>query len=134
MSITSVADPHLRAHTESRPTVEVTALLNEQHYGDATYMTKRQLFATWPACAEDRQTAKHLWKPPGEDGESLAVGVLGRARAFVASLEERAPSVVAVTHHTAILALRSVLEYRPVTELVVESLFLKAGFEVCSAG
>jgi broad specificity phosphatase PhoE len=47
--------------------------------------------------------------------------VLGRARAFVGSLEERAPSVVAVTHHTAILALRSVLEYRPVTELVVEA-------------
>ncbi|MBT2900221.1 histidine phosphatase family protein [Streptomyces sp. McG3] len=25
---------------------DVTALLNEQHYGDATYMTKRELFST----------------------------------------------------------------------------------------
>ncbi|CAM5290468.1 hypothetical protein GCM10010329_81400 [Streptomyces spiroverticillatus] len=102
--------------------VEVTALLNEQHYGDATYMTKRELFATWPACEADRQTAKHLWTPPGEGGESLAVGVLARSRAFVDSLAEgRAQSVVALTHHTAILALRSVLEYRPVTELVAEA-------------
>ncbi|MFD4340188.1 histidine phosphatase family protein [Streptomyces anulatus] len=98
----------------------VTALLDEQHYGDATYMTKRELFATWPECEVDRQTRKHLWTPPGEGGESLAVGVLARATAFVQSLDEGAPVVVAMTHHTAILALRSVLERRPVTELVDE--------------
>ncbi|OCC09183.1 histidine phosphatase family protein [Streptomyces sp. PTY087I2] len=100
---------------------DVTALLNEQHYGDATYMTKRELFATWPECEEDRQVRKHLWKPPGKCGESLAVGVLGRATAFVEGLDEGAPVVVAITHHTAILALRSVLERRPVTELVDEA-------------
>ncbi|SBV00375.1 Broad specificity phosphatase PhoE [Streptomyces sp. Ncost-T6T-1] len=100
---------------------DVTALLNEQHYGDATYMTKRELFANWPECEVDRQTRKHLWRPPGEGGESLAVGVLGRAAAFVEGLDEGVPVVVAVTHHTAILALRSVLERRPVTELVDEA-------------
>lgn len=99
----------------------VTALLNEQHYGDATYMTKRELFATWPECEADRQTRKHLWTPPGEGGESLAVGVLARATAFVESLDEGPTAVVAMTHHTAILALRSVLERRPVTELVDEA-------------
>ncbi|MET8838962.1 histidine phosphatase family protein [Streptomyces rubiginosohelvolus] len=111
----------------------VTGLLNEQHYGDATYMTKRELFATWPECEVDRQTRKHLWTPPGEGGESLAVGVLGRAEAFVEGLGESVPVVVAVTHHTAILALRSVLECRPVTELVDEARTRKtpnAGFLV----
>lgn len=98
---------------------EATALLNEQHYADATYMTKRELFATFPAIEEDRQLRKHLWTPPGEGGESLADGVLRRARAFVDGLE--ASAVVAVTHHTAILALRAVLEQRPVTELVEEA-------------
>ncbi|WP_435598205.1 histidine phosphatase family protein [Streptomyces anulatus] len=100
---------------------DVTALLSEQHYGDATYMTKRELFATWPECEVDRQTRKHLWTPPGEGGESLAVGVLRRATAFVEGLDGRTPAVVAMTHHTAILALRSVLERRPVTELVDEA-------------
>ncbi|ARF74312.1 hypothetical protein B7C62_20270 [Kitasatospora albolonga] len=100
---------------------EVTELLCEQHYGDATYMTKRQLFVTYPDTERDRQTRKHLWTPPGEGGESLAVGVMGRATAFVGSLDGAAPVVVAMTHHTAILALRSVLERRPVTELVQES-------------
>lgn len=100
---------------------DVTALLNEQHYGDATYMTKAELFATWPECEEDRQTRKHLWTPPGEEGESLAVGVMRRATAFVEGLEGRATAVVAMTHHTAILALRSMLEGRPVTELVEEA-------------
>jgi broad specificity phosphatase PhoE len=102
-------------------TAEVTALLNEQHYGDATYMTKQELFATWPECEADRQTQKHLWTPPGEGGESLAAGVLTRATTFVESLDDHAPAVVAMTHHTAILALRSVLERRPVTDLVAEA-------------
>ncbi|MBT2900220.1 histidine phosphatase family protein [Streptomyces sp. McG3] len=69
----------------------------------------------------DRQTRKHLWTPPGAGGESLAVGVLRRATAFVEGLDQRGPAVVAMTHHTAILALRSVLERRPVTELVDEA-------------
>ncbi len=47
--------------------------------------------------------------------------MLGRARAFVDSLGDRAPSVVAVTHHTAILALRAVLEERPVSDLAAEA-------------
>ncbi|MFI8007934.1 histidine phosphatase family protein [Streptomyces sp. NPDC086010] len=101
---------------------EVTALLNEQHYGAATYMTKDELFATYPEGAEDRQTRKHLWTPPGTGGESLACGVLRRATAFVDRLHTvPAAHVVAFTHHTAILALRAVLERRPVIELVDEA-------------
>lgn len=101
---------------------EVTALLNEQHYGAATYMTKQELYATYPEGTEDRQTRKHLWTPPGADGESLACGVLRRATAFVDGLHTASSTdVVAVTHHTAILALRAVLERRPVTELVAEA-------------
>lgn len=100
---------------------EVTALLNEQHYGAATYMTKPELYATYPDGAEDRQTRKHLWTP-GDGGESLACEVLRRATAFVDDLHtEPAADVVAFTHHTAILALRAVLEDRPVTELVDEA-------------
>ncbi|MFH8294947.1 histidine phosphatase family protein [Streptomyces sp. NPDC018059] len=104
---------------------DVTPLLNEQHYAEATYMTKRELFATFPDGAEDRRSRKHLWTPPGPGGESLAVGVLQRVCAFVDQLRAAAAStpqgVVAVTHHTAILALRSVLEEREVTELVEEA-------------
>ncbi|MGW4359459.1 histidine phosphatase family protein [Streptomyces californicus] len=103
-----------------RPT-DVTALLNEQHYGDTTYMTKSELFTTWPESEEDRQTRKHLWTPPGEGGESLAVGVMHRAAAFIDGLDLHGPTVVAMTHHTAILALRTLLEHRPVTELVDEA-------------
>ncbi|MEU8949651.1 histidine phosphatase family protein [Streptomyces sp. NPDC048489] len=98
----------------------VTALLNEQHYGAATYMTKQQLYASYPEGAQDRQMRKHLWTPPGDGGESLAVGVLRRATAFVDGLPPAA-DVVAVTHHTTILALCAVLERRPVTELVDEA-------------
>jgi broad specificity phosphatase PhoE len=100
----------------------VTELLGEQHYGAATYMTKQELFATYPEGMEDRQTRKHLWTPPG-GGESLAEGVLRRATAFVDGLHAAsgAPDTVAFTHHTAILALRAVLERRPVTELVDEA-------------
>jgi broad specificity phosphatase PhoE len=106
-------------------TPEVTPLLNEQHYAEATYMTKRELFATFPDGAEDRRSRKHLWTPPGPGGESLAEGVLQRAVAFVDQVRAAAgctpQGVVAVTHHTAILALRSVLEARAVTELVEEA-------------
>ncbi|GAA2509402.1 hypothetical protein GCM10010406_52300 [Streptomyces thermolineatus] len=101
---------------------EVTALLNEQHYGAATYMTKQELYVTYPEGAEDRQSRKHLWTPPGAGGESLAGGVLRRATAFVNALHAvPAVDVVAFTHHTAIFALRAVLERRPVTELVDEA-------------
>ncbi|MEW2134601.1 histidine phosphatase family protein [Streptomyces sp. NPDC005435] len=100
---------------------EVTALLNEQHYGAATYMTKEELYATYPEGAQDRQTRKHLWTPPGADGESLTSGVLRRARSFVDGLPTTSTDVVAFTHHTTILALRALLERRPVTELVDEA-------------
>ncbi|GGY79075.1 hypothetical protein GCM10010363_70030 [Streptomyces omiyaensis] len=104
---------------------EVTGLLNEQHYADATYMTMRELFATFPDGADDRRHRKHLWTPPGEGGESLAVGVHGRVTAFLTLLSfgavEAGRSVVAFTHHTTILGLRAVLEQRPVTEVVEES-------------
>lgn len=105
---------------------EVTGLLSEQHYGDATYMTMRELFDTFPEGADDRRSRKHLWIPPGEVGESLAVEVHGRVTAFLALLSsgrtaDVGQDVVAFTHHTAILGLRAVLEQRPVTEVVEES-------------
>ncbi|PBC87080.1 MULTISPECIES: histidine phosphatase family protein [unclassified Streptomyces] len=103
---------------------EATAVLNEQHYGDATYMTKRELFATYPEGVDDRRLRKHLWVPPGEGGESLAGGVLHRANTFITALPvlaSTAAAVVAITHHTAILALRTLLEGRPVTDLVDEA-------------
>ncbi|MEU9503172.1 hypothetical protein [Streptomyces sp. NPDC048196] len=60
--------------------------------------------------------------PPGAGGESLAGGVLRRATAFVDGLRTAsAADVVAFTHHTAILALRAVLERRSVTEVVDEA-------------
>ena len=99
-----------------------TPLLDEQHLGDATYMTKDELFATYPAGAEDRELRKHLWVPPG-GGESLAKGsaegstVVTIARA---DLQANCP-VVAITHHTTILALRAILEQRPVADLVEEA-------------
>ncbi|MFE0187760.1 hypothetical protein [Streptomyces sp. NPDC058989] len=59
---------------------------------------------------------------PGTGGEPLADGVLQRATAFVDGLHTAsAADAVAFTHHTAILALRAVLEGRPVTELVDEA-------------
>jgi len=100
-----------------------TALLDEQHYGDATYMTKDELFATYPDGTEDRNLRKHLWVPPG-GGESLADGVWQRALRFVAlaRAELRADDpVVAITHHTTILALRAILEQRALTDLVEEA-------------
>lgn len=100
-----------------------TSLLDEQHYGDATYMTKQELFATYPEGAEDRRERKHLWLPPG-GGESLADGVMRRAEQFLtlarADMEE-GWHVIAVTHHTTILALRAILERRPITEVVAEA-------------
>lgn len=100
-----------------------TALLDEQHYGEATYMTKAELFATSPEGSEDRRMRKHLWIPPG-GGESLADGVLRRAQAFVTLARDELDAghaVVAITHHTTILALRAVLEDRPITEIVEQA-------------
>lgn len=100
--------------------IERTALLDEQHYGDATYMTKAELFATYPDGADDRRLRKHLWTPPG-GGESLADGVMQRAREFVdiaAAAVARGETVVAVTHHTTILALRCLLQDQPLTDVV----------------
>jgi broad specificity phosphatase PhoE len=99
-----------------------TALLDEQHYGEATYMTKEELFATYPEGVEDRRNRKHLWIPPG--GESLAEGVWRRAEKFIDLARtdmQTGRHIVAITHHTTILALRALLEERPVTDLVVEA-------------
>lgn len=95
-----------------------SALLDEQHYGDATYMTKRELFAAYPDTAEERRTRKHAWTAPG--GECLASHVVGRATAFIDSVRVAAEAVdiVAVTHHTTIIALRSILEELPIPELL----------------
>jgi broad specificity phosphatase PhoE len=100
-----------------------TALLDEQHYGDATYMTKEELFATYPDEAEDRKIRKHLWVPPG-GGESLADGVCRRAMQFmaVAQAELRLHhQVIAVTHQTTMLALCAILEQRAITDVVEEA-------------
>jgi broad specificity phosphatase PhoE len=103
--------------------VERTALLDEQHYGAATYMTKEELFATFPETAADRRERKHLWTPPG-GGESLAGEVSQRARDFLARAAtelEADHDVVAMTHHTTILALRALLEDRPLTDVVEQA-------------
>jgi broad specificity phosphatase PhoE len=103
--------------------IRQTALLDEQHYGDATYMTKAELFATYPDGAGDRRTRKHLWTPPG-GGESLTGGVRQRAQEFLEIAHGELAAgrvVVAVTHHTTILALRALLEDRPITELVEQA-------------
>jgi broad specificity phosphatase PhoE len=100
-----------------------TALLDEQHYGDATYMTKDELLVTYPDGAEDRKIRKHVWVPPG-GGESLAGGVWDRALRFVAIARTELGAgdpVVAITHHTIILALRAILEQRALIELVEEA-------------
>ncbi|MFI6152169.1 histidine phosphatase family protein [Kitasatospora sp. NPDC051170] len=99
-----------------------TALLDEQHYGDATYMTKRELFDTYPDLAEDRRQRKHIWTAPG-GGESLAEAVSKRAAEFAAMAQSELQTpctVVAFTHQTAAVALRSLLEDRALPELLVE--------------
>ncbi|MFJ9946654.1 histidine phosphatase family protein [Kitasatospora sp. NPDC091207] len=81
-----------------------TALLDEQHYGDATYMTKRELYDSYPALAEDRR-------------------VLKRAAEFAAIAQaelQGARTVVAFTHQTAAVALRSLLELRTLPEILAE--------------
>lgn len=130
--------PNLRVYTSTyrraRDTAELafpdlpdgrprpTSSLDEQHYGEATYMTKQELFATYPDGADDRRHRKHLWVPPG--GESLAEGVWQRAEEFIGIARrdvEAGHNVVAITHHTTILALRALLEARPVTDVVDEA-------------
>lgn len=104
-----------------RAGVIVTGLLNEMHYGQATYMGKRELFTRWPDSEHDRQHHKHLWTPPGDGGESLAGDVTARCREFLADVDRGLVAVVAFTHHTTILALRALLEDRPLAEVVEES-------------
>ncbi|MCZ4103426.1 histidine phosphatase family protein [Streptomyces sp. H39-C1] len=99
-----------------------TALLDEQHYGDATYMTKRELYDMYPDLAEDRRQRKHLWTAPGK-GESLAEGVSKRVAAFAAQAQEelRSPcTIIAFTHQTAAVALRSLLEGRTLPDVLAE--------------
>jgi broad specificity phosphatase PhoE len=96
-----------------------TALLDEQNYGDATYMTKRELYAAYPETAEERRTRKHQWTAPG--GECLSVHVLGRAREFINSISgdiAAGADIVAITHQTTIIALRSHLEGSPIPDLL----------------
>lgn len=103
--------------------IQQTPMLDEQHYGDATYMTKDELFASYPEGAEDRRIRKHLWVPPG-GGESLAGGVWHRAAKFITLARgelNAGHAVVAITHHTTILALRALLEDRPLTEVVEQA-------------
>jgi len=102
--------------------LQQTPLLDEQHYGDSTYMTKRELFGTYPELAEDRRLRKHIWTAPG-GGESLAEGVSKRAAGFaaLAQAELRTPcTVIAFTHQTAAVALRSLLEGLPLPEVLAE--------------
>jgi broad specificity phosphatase PhoE len=99
-----------------------TALLDEQHYGDATYMTKRELFGTYPDLAEERRQRKHIWTAPG-GGESLAEGVRKRAAEFVAQAKTELQSpctIVAFTHQTVAVALRSLLEDRILPDILAE--------------
>lgn len=99
-----------------------TPLLDEQHYGDATYMTKRELYDTYPELAEDRRQRKHIWTAP-DGGESLAEGVTKRAADFasLAETELRTPcTVVAFTHQSAAVALRALLEDLPMPEILAE--------------
>jgi broad specificity phosphatase PhoE len=101
----------------------MTPMLDEQHYGDATYMTKEELFATYPEHADDRRSRKHLWVPPG-GGESLAGGVWQRVIAFLAHVRPELDddqAVIAMTHHTTILAMRALIERRALTDVVSEA-------------
>ncbi|GAA2815890.1 histidine phosphatase family protein [Kribbella solani] len=98
-----------------------TSLLDEQHYGDATYMTKDELYVAYPELAAERRLRKHQWVAPG--GESLADGVTHRAAEFIDLARSDlagASSVVAFTHQTAVVAARSLLERRPLPEILAE--------------
>ena len=98
-----------------------SGLLDEQHYGDATYMTKRELFAAFPDTAEQRRTCKHLWNAPG--GESLSTHVAARAAEFIENIKGvliEGAHVIAVTHQTTILAVRSILENQPIPDLLAQ--------------
>lgn len=99
-----------------------TGLLDEQHYGDATYMTKRELYLSYPDTAGERRQRKHLWTAPG-GGESLVGGVSQRAADFIRMARrelETTGGVVAFTHQTAAVALRSLLEGRPLEDILRE--------------
>lgn len=103
-ALTDLSGPRLHVYTSSyRRAIDTTAiafphlpdgwprqtnLLDEQHYGDATYMTKEELFATYPDGADDRRLRKHLWVPPCGEGEERPAGrsVTGSAPAFLPGL------------------------------------------------
>lgn len=117
-----IALPELAA-----PWPRQTALLDEQHYGDATYMTKGELFTTYPDTADERRYRKHLWTAPG-GGESLTEGVSQRASDFIQIARgqlDTTESVLAFTHQTAAVALRSLLEDRPLEDLLREEKIAK---------
>jgi broad specificity phosphatase PhoE len=106
----------------AEPWPRQTALLDEQHYGEATYMTKGELYATYPDTADERRYRKHLWTAPG-GGESLTEGVSQRAADFIQIARHQldtTESVVAFTHQTAAIALRSLLEDRPLVDILRE--------------
>lgn len=112
----TVALPHLLDGWPKR-----TALLDEQHYGDATYMAKRELFATYPDLADDRRNRKHIWIAPG--GESLADGVNSRAAGFIDLVRSELQGqrfVIAITHQTMAVALQALLERRALAEILIE--------------
>lgn len=98
-------------------------MLDEQHYADATYMTKEELFEKYPENKQVRIEAKHLWKPHG-GGESLVDMTKGRVNSFVSKIKreiDAGMSVVAITHHTTIMALRTVLERRAPEEVTADT-------------
>ncbi|GAA3116370.1 broad specificity phosphatase PhoE [Kribbella aluminosa] len=99
-----------------------SALLDEQHYGDATYMSKRELYETYPELAQDRRYRKHVWTAPG-GGESLAKDVLDRAARFAAQARAELcarRTVLAFTHQTAAVALKCLLEERLLPEILAD--------------
>ncbi len=98
-----------------------TRLLDEQHYGDATYMTKRELYDAYPCDVATRREQKHLWCAPG--GESLALEVSARVAEFVGLARaelQTVRTVIAFTHQSATMAFRSHLEDRPLADVVAE--------------
>ncbi|MGH9644912.1 MAG: histidine phosphatase family protein, partial [Terriglobales bacterium] len=93
------------------------------HYGGATYMTKKELFERYPENKQVRIETKHLWKPH-EGGESLVDMIAGRVSSFVNKVKREIDSglsVVAITHHTTIMALRTVLERRAPEEVIADT-------------
>lgn len=100
----------------------MTALLNEQHYGAATYMTKQELYATYPEGTQDRQTRKHLWTPPAPTESPSPAASYGAPRRSSTACTPR-PRRMSWRSHTTPRSSRSARSWssRPVTELVDEA-------------